>query len=310
MMSEAIEERSRRRMAIRAGLLLRSAELPVLRSWAGSDPNLWVRCAALWSLGRFASNDDVDLLKGALTRGGPVGAMASWSLRRCQPGHLGSSEDSDPIWLERCIHDVLNIVQTLVGELDELAVDPDLQDKLTGVDESSRFLINIGGSLLDARRDETVGPRLDLEPVDLASVAHQAVGLGPTRLDRERVRVVVPVGLELRTDRLKLTRILLNLIWNACKFSPDDAPVLVVARPREGGAHLEVRDRGPGIPRAERTRLREAFSTGQRSMGRGWGLGLSTAIRLTQSLGGELTIETRAPTGTTVGLRLPSLSSS
>ena len=72
--------------------------------------------------------------------------------------------------------------------------------------------------------------------------------------------------------------------------------------------HIVIKDTGPGIPVEEIPHLFEVFTRGRESTGhpdRGAGIGLPIAHRLSQAMGGSLTIESTAGAGTTVRLELP-----
>ena len=119
----------------------------------------------------------------------------------------------------------------------------------------------------------------------------------------------VPPGLRVRADRDRLAQILVNLVDNAVKFTPDGGRVRVSAAPP--GARLirvAVSDTGIGIPSTDLPRLTERFyrvdKTRSRELG-GTGLGLAIVKHLVQAHGGELAIESELGRGTTVAFTLP-----
>ncbi len=112
-----------------------------------------------------------------------------------------------------------------------------------------------------------------------------------------------------RFDFVQTLRILGNLVENAIRYSPPDAPVELGVT-REGDTLVfVVADRGPGIPAAEREHLFEPFyraTTSPPDVGRA-GLGLSIARHLAQAQGGRLRYETRAGGGSSFILELEAL---
>lgn len=97
-----------------------------------------------------------------------------------------------------------------------------------------------------------------------------------------------------------LGRILTNLVDNACKYAanPDDPRLTLTARRVRDRVHIELADRGPGIPRSERRRIFAAFGRAHRAEitpGSGLGLGLSLARGLARQLGGALDLLPAAP---------------
>jgi signal transduction histidine kinase len=121
----------------------------------------------------------------------------------------------------------------------------------------------------------------------------------------------IPEGLApVKADRDKLSQILLNIIENAIKFTPESGEVSIGARDlHNGDVEITVADSGIGIPKDEIPRIGERFyrvdKTRSREMG-GTGLGLSIVKHLIQAHEGTLTIESQPGRGTTVQLSLPS----
>ena len=125
------------------------------------------------------------------------------------------------------------------------------------------------------------------------------------------------VGLELtqscpdvwvRVDRDRLIQVLTNLISNAAKFSPRGATVFVSIHQEGPAVRVCIRDQGPGIPEAFRTRIFQQFAQADspevRNKG-GTGLGLSIAKLFMERLGGGIGFETAAARGTTFWISLP-----
>ncbi len=110
------------------------------------------------------------------------------------------------------------------------------------------------------------------------------------------------------TDQNKLKQILINLLSNAHKFSPEGAEVKLSVR-KEGDCHvMVVKDMGIGIPREHLGDIFEAFRQLDGSPSRnqeGTGLGLTLCKRFTELLGGELTVESAVGKGSTFTLVLP-----
>ncbi len=110
------------------------------------------------------------------------------------------------------------------------------------------------------------------------------------------------------TDQNKLKQILINLLSNAHKFSPEGAEVQLSVRKEEECHAIVVKDRGVGIPREHLGDIFEAFRQLDGSPSRnqeGTGLGLTLCKRFTELLGGELTVESEVGHGSTFTLVLP-----
>jgi two-component system sensor histidine kinase KdpD len=110
-----------------------------------------------------------------------------------------------------------------------------------------------------------------------------------------------------RFDFVHSLRILVNLVENAVKYSPADAPVELAAQGAGQALEFTVSDRGPGIPPAEREHIFQPFyrPPGSPSDAGSAGLGLSIARRLAEAQGGSLRYESREGGGSRFVLSVP-----
>ncbi|HEX7216276.1 MAG TPA: ATP-binding protein, partial [Methylomirabilota bacterium] len=129
---------------------------------------------------------------------------------------------------------------------------------------------------------------------------------------RSRVAVTaqVPADLpEVSADRDRLAQVLINLVDNAVKYTPEGGSVSLTARrPDEHAIEMAVTDTGIGIPPADLPRITERFYRVDRARSRelgGTGLGLAIVKHLVMAHGGELGIESEPGRGTTVRFTLP-----
>ncbi|MAQ17212.1 MAG: hypothetical protein CMN30_20760 [Sandaracinus sp.] len=124
------------------------------------------------------------------------------------------------------------------------------------------------------------------------------------------VRIAIDAEMEVVTDEAALEIVLKNLVDNALKYSPPDAPVDIVARRDERGrAIVEVRDRGMGIERRHLKRVFNRFFRVQKPevrQRRGTGLGLFVVSALVRNMGGRVEAESEGEgKGTTMRITLP-----
>ncbi len=185
------------------------------------------------------------------------------------------------------------------AELQQMMVDD--------VDRLSAFIDDI----LEASRLESGSEGAALLEVDLHELVDRAARrvLRRYRVDPDSIINEVPAGLTLFTDDTALETVIKNLLDNAVKYSDPPVHVVVRARAAGGRVHVEVEDRGIGIPRAHLKRIFDRFfrvpavSVHKRQ---GTGLGLYVVSSLVRALGGRL--EASSPgrdQGTTMRFSLP-----
>jgi two-component system sensor histidine kinase KdpD len=181
----------------------------------------------------------------------------------------------------------------------------DRAELLATADESLDRLSRLVANLLDMSRLQAGALGMSLTPIGVEDAVPRALDeLGPPA---RAVRVRIPSDLpEVQADPGLLERVLVNIIGNALRFSPPDAPPIVTAS--EHGGYVEVRivDHGPGIPESEWDAVFLPFQRlGDRDNGSGVGLGLALSRGLAEAMGGSLIPETTPGGGLTLVLRLP-----
>jgi signal transduction histidine kinase len=175
-----------------------------------------------------------------------------------------------------------------------------------GVENMNR-LIN---DLLDATRLDTGKMLLMRERVDLGSLCEQVVADQEVATGRNITLKTPNVSVEVQADAMRLSQVLTNLLSNALKYSPEEAPVAVQLTRDRTGVHISVRDEGPGIPPEALSRLFQRFYRVpgievQHGTGVGLGLGLYICQRLVELHGGQLHVESTLGKGTTFEVNLP-----
>jgi signal transduction histidine kinase len=123
------------------------------------------------------------------------------------------------------------------------------------------------------------------------------------------VRVSVdPPDLKLDADPERIHQVVTNLLENALRHSPADAPVEIAAGEAPGRVHIHVTDSGPGIPDEEATRVFERFyrsDAARAANDGGSGLGLAIARWIVELHGGDIYVERHVPRGCRMVVSLP-----
>lgn len=203
---------------------------------------------------------------------------------------------------------ILGAASSLHEQAERLSLAQRQRLAATIVDEASQLNRLTDNALQLARLDAAPqAVRHDWEsPEELVgAVLRRVRGRDPSR--RVRARLVGPLPL-LRCNAVLLVQLLENLIDNALKYAPAEAPVEVLCRPQGPQLLLAVRDRGPGMAPALRQRLLQPFERGDaaRVAGiRGAGLGLALCQAVARAHGSQLVLRARRHGGTSVGLLLP-----
>ncbi len=181
---------------------------------------------------------------------------------------------------------------------------------LAALQRNAQRLSALVTDLLDISRIESGNFEVHPETVAVFAVARVALDavekLGADR--GTRVELDVPPDLAARADRQALEHVLINLLENAVKYTPETGHVHLVAHADGGEVVIEVRDDGPGIPPEHRDRIFERFYRVDRGRAKhmgGTGLGLSIVKHLVASMKGTVAVEPNTPRGTVFRVRLP-----
>jgi signal transduction histidine kinase len=206
-------------------------------------------------------------------------------------------------------HDLRSPLTVVIGYLDLMTRPMTEEERARAIGAARRNAARMADlleDLLSATRAEELLAPSDLVPTSLSALAEEVVAsLGPTHSDR-------PLLLEQQCDPIvlgeekRLRQVLVNLVTNAYKYTPDPEPILVRIRCDEKSAYLEVVDHGPGIPAEDRDHVFERFArlnTGERRPGAGLGLYIVNIIA--RNHGGSAHVEETPGGGATFVITLP-----
>jgi signal transduction histidine kinase len=197
--------------------------------------------------------------------------------------------------LDRIIESAERIVERADGPLRS-----DYASYGTDIAAAARHLLSVIRSMSE---DPTQGQRT----IDLAALAGEAVVmLDSTAEDRGITLEIEPKeALPANGEERAVIQILVNLIGNAVRHSPESGTVRLAFAKTPGTASLTVSDEGPGIDPADQQRIFERFERAD-AKGGGTGLGLAISRRLARSMGGDVTLESAPGAGARFTLTLPS----
>jgi two-component system, OmpR family, sensor kinase len=182
-----------------------------------------------------------------------------------------------------------------------------LAPRLDLLEHAVRDFVRRSTALLDVSRIAAGNVRIEPSEVDLSRLVREVVGRAATaaRMARSILDADLQEGVVGTWDPLALEQVAENLLSNALKFGAG-RPVTVALRSDGGPAELTVRDRGIGIPEADRARIFQRFerAVARREHG-GFGVGLWLANQLVRAMGGTIRVESAPGEGSTFVVGLP-----
>ncbi|GJD48771.1 Sensor histidine kinase RcsC [Methylobacterium crusticola] len=175
---------------------------------------------------------------------------------------------------------------------------------------SGHYLLSVIDDILDMSRIDAKRIKLVKEPVPVAEALERALKLiaEPARAKGLTLSVEMSADALVMADARALHQILVNLLQNAVKFTPEAGRVAVRTRRAIDAIHIFVEDSGIGIPKAALPKLGSPFEQVETNFARsykGSGLGLAIARSLAELHGGGLRIRSEEGSGTIVLVRLP-----
>jgi two-component system phosphate regulon sensor histidine kinase PhoR len=199
------------------------------------------------------------------------------------------------------------VVETLeAGAVNDPAVAGDFLRRIIGeVDH----LVGLVDELLDLARLETGRAVLEAESCEPVALLTRAVERLRPQVERTGLTLHVEVPSDLppvRVDRGRIEQVLINLVHNAVKFTPEGGDIVVSAELADQMVQVSVRDTGVGIAAEELPRIFERFyksDAARRSPGSG--LGLAIAKHIVQAHGGTIWAESTPGAGATVSFTVP-----
>jgi len=219
-------------------------------------------------------------------------------------------------FLANMSHELRTPLNAIIG-FSEVLLDPSLKvteeeqsQFLTDVLSSGKHLLGLINEILDLAKIEAGKMELQIEPALLSdifdSVQNTMRSLAAKKsIDLRVESVTVPEPFPMDGARVK--QVLLNLVGNAVKFTPEGGRVWVRADSKDGAVCVEVGDTGPGIPAEDQERIFLEFQQAGTDAGKpqGTGLGLALAKKFVEMHGGKIWLESELGKGSRFFFRLP-----
>lgn len=191
-------------------------------------------------------------------------------------------------------------------------LDKTYKDYANDIFSSGNHLLNVVNALLDLSKVENAAQDLNITEIDLRVLLNDVTGMLRGQAEDKNLTVSTLIDSDLQdaiqSDRGKLLQIIINLVNNAVKYTPDDGRVSLRARPDGDMVEIIVEDTGIGMSEEEVAlavkpfgQVKNAFTSNTG----GTGLGLPIVVSFVDLLGGDMTIDSIKNKGTTVIIRVP-----
>jgi signal transduction histidine kinase len=189
---------------------------------------------------------------------------------------------------------------------------PRYRDYASSIYESGAHLLEIINDILDISAVEAGKLTLHPEEIDIASLVLSTERLIQVRAEKRKLGLSVelaPPPTRLRVDKRRVKQILINLLGNSVKFTPEGGSVMLkVSGTESGGVSFVVSDTGIGMDEDGIAKALTLFGQVDSRLARkyeGTGLGLPLSRHLAESLGGTLEVQSVLGRGTSVTVTLP-----
>jgi two-component system, OmpR family, phosphate regulon sensor histidine kinase PhoR len=208
---------------------------------------------------------------------------------------------------------------TIVGGFAETLQDPDVPpDKraefATTIFANTQRMQRIVDELLDLSRIESGHWTPRPQSVRIADAAREVFGRVGAAAKSKAIELETNIGSAadaVYADRTALEQILLNLVENALRHTPESGHIIIETAPAQNGVNVTVSDTGSGIPPEHLPRIFERFyraDSGRSRESGGTGLGLAIVKHLVEAHGGSVRADSVVGTGTTIRIFFPSAS--
>jgi signal transduction histidine kinase len=195
--------------------------------------------------------------------------------------------------------------QGVYGEMSEKA-----DGKLKALSADLSRLIMLINELLDAERIESGKFDLHVSDVELERVFDRALISIGDLADLKSIKIAAPtnISLKARVDEDRLVQVLINLLSNGIKFSPENSSISITAKRNGARVQIEVSDSGYGIPDDKVSTIFDRYTRVERSEVQdegGSGLGLYISKALLEAMGGTIRVESAVGKGSSFFIDVP-----
>lgn len=182
-----------------------------------------------------------------------------------------------------------------------------LRDGLDIIEKESDRLTGMVEELLDFSRFVSDKITLRVENINIVDVIEKVKRQLEPRAKREKINFVLEKDddlIEIMADENRIKQVLINVIDNAFKFTPENGEVKITVKNKQQYVNIAVKDTGSGISKEDLPRVKEKFFKGKSSKSQN-GLGLSISDEIVKLHNGTMNIYSEIDKGTEVVIKLP-----
>jgi len=195
------------------------------------------------------------------------------------------------------------------GRLGKLKADQN--ERLERINKHSNELVNLINNLLDIARIESGKTTMAIEEVDLNTIISDVDEIISPQAEELKIKFKTNVNTRLEkilADRIQLERVLINLLSNSLKFTPQNGEIGLNVTSDNEYIQFEVYDTGEGIEEKDLEKIFHEFYRADNAINRekkGTGLGLSLVKQIIEAHGGEIWVESKPGIGSHFFFKLP-----
>ncbi|MCI2048324.1 MAG: ATP-binding protein [Lachnospiraceae bacterium] len=222
-------------------------------------------------------------------------------------------------FLSRMSHDIRTPLNAIIGYIEmsmEQDICPEVRDHLSKAEASSRFLLALINDILNMSRIESGKLALKEAAFNIAEFMEGITAVVSSQCSEKHIAFECHLDAGLHSvyigDVLKLQQVLLNLVGNAVKFTPENGKISISVRGNASGSSdllcFDVKDTGCGISPAFLPHLFDPFAQEKRALDseiKGTGLGLAICRSLTEMMGGTISVKSEPGRGSVFTVTLP-----
>jgi signal transduction histidine kinase len=231
-----------------------------------------------------------------------AGALADASRRKAELMSMVSHDLRTP--LTSMQGSMTLLAAGIMGELTPKAV-----HEVSRAERNATRLINLINDLLDIEKLEAGQMDMVVDDILLQPVFEESLESVAQFASSHSVKMdIEPTGLQVLADHNRLIQVLINLMSNAIKFSPEGETVRLLAKDDGKMVEVQVVDKGRGVPESHREAIFERFKqveAADATEKKGTGLGLPICKLIVESHGGTIGVTSEAGSGSTFWFKIP-----